>query len=200
MLHPSSVIPDRNRDGRSGSFRQHGRTNSDTYIIRDVTDSVEGGTWRWTRKRPELRFFLESTEQLNFKGTSPFRSHDQGHRTRRGQRSHQRSFARHHHAAEPGVKQIDKPVPPSFLRAKTFNVVVMEIDRLGWRRTMARYWDSSSYEPGSRSNAQAVYILFGAAFTVAVSLALGRLLLRSLSVRLYRQESTPLAFVSGAAV
>jgi hypothetical protein len=46
---------------------------------------------------------------------------------------------------------------------------------------------------------QAVYILFGAGFTVAVSLALGRLLLRSLSIRLYRQEEHPLAFVSGAA-
>src|SRR5881628_3234273 len=46
---------------------------------------------------------------------------------------------------------------------------------------------------------QAFYILFGAAFTVAVSLAAGRLLLRSLSIRLYRQEEHPLAFVAGAA-
>src|SRR5437899_4578768 len=46
---------------------------------------------------------------------------------------------------------------------------------------------------------QALYILFGAAFTVAVSLAAGRLLLRGLSIRLYRQEEHPLAFVTGAA-
>jgi len=46
---------------------------------------------------------------------------------------------------------------------------------------------------------QAFSILFGAAFTVAVSLAAGRLLLRSLSIRLYRQEEHPLAFVTGAA-
>src|SRR6266568_3698329 len=46
---------------------------------------------------------------------------------------------------------------------------------------------------------QAISILFGAAFTVAVSLAAGRLLLRSLSIELYRQEEHPLAFVTGAA-
>src|SRR5438552_19015431 len=46
---------------------------------------------------------------------------------------------------------------------------------------------------------QAISILFGAAFTVAVSLAAGRLLLRGLSIRLYRQEEHPLAFVTGAA-
>jgi hypothetical protein len=46
---------------------------------------------------------------------------------------------------------------------------------------------------------QAILILFGAAFTVAVSLAAGRMLLRRLSVRLYRQEEHALAFVTGAA-
>ncbi len=46
---------------------------------------------------------------------------------------------------------------------------------------------------------QAFYILFGAAFTALVSLAAGRLLLRALSIRLYRQEEHPLAFVTGAA-
>jgi len=46
---------------------------------------------------------------------------------------------------------------------------------------------------------QAFHILFGAGFTVAVSLALGKLLLRSLRVRLYRQEEHVFAFVTGAA-
>jgi hypothetical protein len=47
---------------------------------------------------------------------------------------------------------------------------------------------------------QAFYILFGALFTVAVCLAAGRLLLRGLGIRFYRQEETPLAFVCGAAL
>jgi hypothetical protein len=46
---------------------------------------------------------------------------------------------------------------------------------------------------------QAIYILFGATFTVSVCLAAGRMLLRGLSIRLYRQEEHVLAFVTGAA-
>lgn len=47
---------------------------------------------------------------------------------------------------------------------------------------------------------QAFYIAFGAAFTVAVAIALGKLLLRGLHLRFYRQEETLFAFVSGAAI
>ena len=45
---------------------------------------------------------------------------------------------------------------------------------------------------------QAVYILFGAGFTVAVTGALGLLLLRGLRVRLARQEEPVLGFLCGA--
>jgi hypothetical protein len=47
---------------------------------------------------------------------------------------------------------------------------------------------------------QAVYILFGALFTLAVCAALGKLLLRGLGVRLYRQEEHALALMCGAPV
>ena len=43
-------------------------------------------------------------------------------------------------------------------------------------------------------------ILFGAGFTVAVSLALGSLLLRALQVRLFRLEATLFAFIAGSGV
>ena len=45
---------------------------------------------------------------------------------------------------------------------------------------------------------QVFYILFGAAFTVAVSSALGQLLLRRLGVRFWRQEEALFAFLVGA--
>lgn len=45
----------------------------------------------------------------------------------------------------------------------------------------------------------AVYILFGALFTVAVSISAGRMLLRWTGVALYRVEQDALAFVAGAA-
>ena len=46
----------------------------------------------------------------------------------------------------------------------------------------------------------AIPILFGAVFTVVVCLALGKLALRSLPLKLYRQEEHAFAFVTGAAV
>ncbi len=46
---------------------------------------------------------------------------------------------------------------------------------------------------------QAFYILFGAVFTVATSLAAGTLLLRGLGLRFYRTEERLLAFVTGSA-
>ncbi len=46
---------------------------------------------------------------------------------------------------------------------------------------------------------QALSILFGAAFTAAVSLSLGTMFLRALRVPLYRQEERVLAFVVGSA-
>jgi len=47
---------------------------------------------------------------------------------------------------------------------------------------------------------QAVSILFGAAFTVALAIAAGRLLFRRLGLVFYRQEELPLAFVTGASL
>ena len=45
---------------------------------------------------------------------------------------------------------------------------------------------------------QAFYILFGAVFTVAVAAALGKMLLRGLRLRFYREEEHLLAFLAGA--
>jgi hypothetical protein len=37
-----------------------------SYIVRDISSTTEGGSWRWTYRRPELRFFLPVTEHLKF--------------------------------------------------------------------------------------------------------------------------------------
>ena len=50
-----------------GHFVTMSDPNSDAYIVKDVSPAAEAGTWRWTGKRPELRFYLETTEHLNFK-------------------------------------------------------------------------------------------------------------------------------------
>jgi hypothetical protein len=33
------------------------------YVVKDVSDSLEGGRWRWTFDRPELQFALKNTEK-----------------------------------------------------------------------------------------------------------------------------------------
>jgi uncharacterized membrane protein YgdD (TMEM256/DUF423 family) len=44
----------------------------------------------------------------------------------------------------------------------------------------------------------AFYVLFGTGFTIAVCSALGRALLRLLSIRLYREEHALIGFILGA--
>jgi hypothetical protein len=34
------------------------------YVVKDVAGTTEAGGWRWTYRRPELRFFLAETERL----------------------------------------------------------------------------------------------------------------------------------------
>jgi len=39
--------------------------NAGAHFVRDISPGLEGGRWRWTNQRPELKFFLESTKGLN---------------------------------------------------------------------------------------------------------------------------------------
>ena len=41
-----------------GHFVQMGDLNATAYIVKDVADGAEAGSWRWARKRPELRFYI----------------------------------------------------------------------------------------------------------------------------------------------
>src|SRR3954469_4752522 len=50
-----------------GPFVNMGELNATAYIVKDVADGAEAGSWRWARKRPELRFFLETNQHLRFK-------------------------------------------------------------------------------------------------------------------------------------
>ena len=50
-----------------GHFVQMGDLNATAYIVKDVADGAEAGSWRWARKRPELRFFLDNVDNLSFK-------------------------------------------------------------------------------------------------------------------------------------
>ena len=53
-------------DGSLGYFVAMSDPAANTYIVRDISDTTEGGGWRWTYRRPELRFFLATVEHMNF--------------------------------------------------------------------------------------------------------------------------------------
>lgn len=38
--------------------------NAGAHFVRDISPGLEGGRWRWTNQRPELKFFLESAKGL----------------------------------------------------------------------------------------------------------------------------------------
>ena len=119
-----------------GHFVNLGDPAADAYIVRGVSSSAEAGSWRWTRKRAELRFFLDSTAHFNFKSNfsiadSTFQEtgpvtisvyiNDNLLDTIR--------------CDAPGEKHIEKPVPEKFLRPKAVNLVAMEIDKVWVSKT-----------------------------------------------------------------
>ena len=116
-----------------GSFIEMGSPKAEAYIVKDVA-APEGGLWRWTRKRPELQFYLDkidgiqyamdfSVADATFKDTGPItitititiaiNGHplDSLHFNKTGE---------HHY---------QKDVPAEFLKAKAPNRVLMEIDK-----------------------------------------------------------------------
>jgi hypothetical protein len=119
-----------------GHFVNLGDLNATAYIVKDVADSAEAGSWRWARKRPELRFFLETTEHLSFKAdfsiaeslfkeTGPVAI----------------SFFVNGNLldtvkySEPGEKHFEKPVAAGLLHARTMNFAAMEIDKVWVSKT-----------------------------------------------------------------
>ena len=118
-----------------GTFVNLGEPNADAYIVRDITGYAES-SWRWTRKRPELRFFLDSTDHLKFKadfsladvtfketGPVTISIFINGHRL---------DSLKYGSA---GRKEFEKPVPAAFLVPKSVNLAALEIDKVWVSKT-----------------------------------------------------------------
>ena len=119
-----------------GTFVSMGDPGADAYIVRDVTSHVEGGGWRWTRKKPELRFFLDSAERLKFKvdlSVADVTLKETGPVTISVSiNGHPLGSVR---CAEGGRKQFEKPVPETFLHPKAVNFATLEIDKVWVSKT-----------------------------------------------------------------
>jgi hypothetical protein len=90
------------------------------------------------RKRPELRFFLETIDNLIYQADFSIA----GTLFRETGPVTISIFINNHlldtvTCAEAGEKHFEKPVPPKWLRAKALNFAAMEIDKVWVRNPMA---------------------------------------------------------------
>lgn len=105
-------------------------SNADAHIVRDISRTVEGGGWRWAHQRPELRFRLQTTENLKFvmdfgvpettyRDTGPIKVS---------------VFVNGQlldviPVDKPGDRHFEKPVPGSWLRTDGDTKVAAEVDK-----------------------------------------------------------------------
>ena len=104
---------------------------ADSYIVRDISPAIPKTPWRWTYKRPELRFILYNgvgrkfimdlaVPEVTFKETGPVTIsvfiND-----------HPLDQARYD---TPGQKHMEKPVPPEWLKGVMIVNVAAEIDKV----------------------------------------------------------------------
>jgi hypothetical protein len=119
-----------------GTFVNLGEPGSDAYVVRDITDYAPPNSWRWTRKRPELRFFLDSTEHVKFKAdfsVADATLKDTGPVTISVFINGNLLGAVKCAAA--GRRQFEKPVPPALLHSKAINFAALEIDKVWVSKT-----------------------------------------------------------------
>lgn len=51
-------------EGPSGMVVSMSDANAEAYFVRDISPALEGGRWRWTNARPELKLYLPDTKSL----------------------------------------------------------------------------------------------------------------------------------------
>ena len=114
-----------------GHFVSMAGPNPDDFIVRDILPGDQGSAWRWTAKRPELRFQLAFTEDLRFvmdfsvpAATFPQRGPVTISVFINGK------LLDKVRCEKPGEMHFDKPVPAAWLRANAPTLVAMEIDKV----------------------------------------------------------------------
>ena len=103
---------------------------ADDYIVRDISSALEGNAYRWARKRPTLRFVLQSTEHLRFV-MDFFLSPD----TMKVTGPVTISYYINNHLLDrvrydkPGIVHFEKPVSPEWLIAGAETLAAAELDK-----------------------------------------------------------------------
>ena len=112
-------------------FVSMGGLNPEDFIVRDILPGDPGSTWRWTGKRPELRFQLSFTNDLRFlmdfvvpeitfaqRGPVTVSVFVNG------------KLLDKVRCDKPGEVNFNKPVPADWLRADAPTLVAAEIDKV----------------------------------------------------------------------
>jgi hypothetical protein len=114
-----------------GHFARMDDPEADAYIVKDVAGFVEGGSWRWTYRRPELRFFVRNPAGLKF--SMDFVIADATFRQTgpvtlsillNGQPLDKMR------CPKPGERHFQTPVPAGLLQANVVNTVAIEPDKV----------------------------------------------------------------------
>jgi hypothetical protein len=114
-----------------GPFVSMDDPDMENYVIRDVSLGIEAGRWRWTYRRPELRFWLDSTADqklvvdfvvadATLAKTGPVTISFYVNDKLLGQQ----------HCPKSGDYHFEKGVPASWLRTDAFTIVAAEADKL----------------------------------------------------------------------
>ena len=107
------------------------------YIVKDIADTTESGGWRWTYRRPELRFFVPATAQhlyFTMDFSFPERIFRETGPVTLTFTINGRPFDRSRFE-KGGQLHYRKQVPPGLLQPDAENTVVIEPDRVWVSKT-----------------------------------------------------------------
>jgi hypothetical protein len=118
-------------ESASGMLVNMSDPNAGAYFVRDISPGLEGGRWRWTNQRPELKFFLESTKglklvwdfsvaEVTFKETGPVTVSFYVNGRPVGRLP----------CPKPGDYKFEQPVRQELLRANEYNTIAAQADKL----------------------------------------------------------------------
>ncbi len=113
---------------RMGSFVRFSDLNASAYVVDGIQPESQGGGWRWTNERPQLRFTLDRTDGWKF---SAFFGFPEATMKQTGPVTvsvliNGRLLDRVRYA-KPGDRLYEKPVPRAWLSTSNFNFVTLEI-------------------------------------------------------------------------
>ena len=117
-------------DAHIGAFVNMSDPTADAFIVRDMSRTTEGGSWRWAYRHPQLRFYLRGIDKLHFVMDARLAEntfHETGPVTLtiqiNGHDFDKILFDK------PGDRHYDKPVAASFLQPHSENFVSFETDK-----------------------------------------------------------------------